>query len=377
MNVVPFASGAAPTSLPRTAAVRPFVEADIPQVAAVHRAAFRRPDDPGLPVYRDYFLRTFLDNPAGCGPISSLVYQDHDGRIVGFVGLVPRRVVFNRRQYQAVISSQFVVDPTSHVGLVALRLAKAYLEGPQDLSIADEANDLSRKIWEGLGGTTALLLSMYWTRPLRPARLVVSSLRARRLLAPFAIAASPFAMAADGVAARLPGSPLRQRAPSTAAESLDGRTAVAEGPAFCGDHAVAVEYDTRTFQWLIDRTRTSTNRRVLNAVVKNGSTTLGWYIARFEEDGACELAHLSASPSTIHEVLDHLFYQAWQQGASSVTGRLEPRFMQALSDKYCVFHRRGPWLLIKTHIPELRHAFESGASCFSRLDGEWSLRLHS
>lgn len=377
MTVVPFSSSAAPTGLPRAASVRPFVEADIAQVAAVHRAAFRRADDPGLPVYRDYFLRTFLDNPAGGGPVSSLVYQEPGGRIVGFVGLVPRRVVFNRCQYQAVISSQFVVHPASHVGLVALRLAKAYLEGPQDLSIADEANDLSRKIWQGLGGTTALLLSIYWTRPLRPARLVVSRLRGRRALAPFAIAAAPLAAAADSVAVRLPSSPLRQRQPDTAAELLDGRTAVAEAPAFCGDHAVAVVYDTRTFQWLIDRARAGTDRPVLNAVVKNGSAILGWYIARLEADGACQLAHLAASPSTIHEVLDHLFYQAWRQGASSVTGRLEPRFMQALSDKHCVFHRRGPWLLIKTRLPELRHAFESGASCFSRLDGEWSLRLHS
>jgi hypothetical protein len=377
MTVVPFASGAAPAGLPRAAAVRPFVEADIPQVAAVHRAAFRRPDDPGLPVYRDYFLRTFLDNPAGDGPISSLVYQEGDGRIVGFVGLVPRRIVFNRRQYQAVISSQFIVDPASHGGLVALRLAKAYLDGPQDLSIADEANDLSRRIWEGLGGTTALLLSMYWTRPLRPARLAVSYLRARRALAPFAVAAAPLAAAADGVAVRLPGSQFMQRPPSTTAEPLDGRTAVAQAPAFCGDHAAAVEYDDRAFQWLIDRARANAGGGVLNAVVKNGSTTLGWYIARLEADGACELANLAATPSTIHEVLDLLFYHAWRQGAVSVTGRLDPRFMQALSDKYCVFHRRGPWLLIKTHNPELRHAFESGASCFSRLDGEWSLRLRS
>ncbi len=377
MTVVPFSSSTAPIGVPRTTAVRPFVEADIPQVAAVHRAAFRRPDDPGLPVYRDYFLRTFLDNPAGCGPISSLVYQEHDGRIVGFVGLVPRRVVFNRCQYQAVISSQFIVDPASHVGLVALRLAKAYLEGPQDLSIADEANDLSRKIWEGLGGTTALLLSMYWTRPLRPARLVVARLQGRLALAPFAVAALPLAAAVDSVAARLPSSPFRQRRPPTSAASLDGRTAVAEAPAFCGDQAAAVEYDYRTYQWLIDRAHTSTARGVLHSVVKNGSATLGWYIGRLEADGNCEVAHLSATPSTIHEVLDHLFYDAWQQGASSVTGRLEPRFMQALSDKYCVFHRRGPWLLIKTRIPELRHAFESGASCLSRLDGEWSLRLHS
>ena len=49
--------------------------------------------------------------------------------------------------------------------------------------------------------------------------------------------------------------------------------------------------------------------------------------------------------------------------------------MQALSDKYCLFHRRGPWVLIKANQPELLHSLESGATCLSRFDGEWSLRL--
>ncbi len=63
----------------------------------------------------------------------------------------------------------------NHAGIVAVRLARAFLEGPQDLSISDEASDVARKIWEGLGGTTALLRSLHWTRPLRPATLAVAT----------------------------------------------------------------------------------------------------------------------------------------------------------------------------------------------------------
>ena len=169
MTSAQFASNVRPMRVRGTARVRPFVEADIAQVAEVHRAAFRRGNDTGAAEYTEYFTRVFLDT-ADRG-ISSLVFQDHDGRIVGFVGIVPRRIAIAGRHYHAAISSQFIVDPSTHVALVALRLAKAYLDGPQDLSIADEANDVSRKIWEGLGGTTALLLSMYWTRALRPAQL--------------------------------------------------------------------------------------------------------------------------------------------------------------------------------------------------------------
>src|SRR5918996_2295114 len=157
--------------------VRPFVEGDIPQVARMHRVVFKLGDSVPLESYRDYFKQVFVDNPAGEGALPSLVYEDDDGRILGFVGLVPRRIGMNGYRFQAVVSSQFIVDPAGPVGLVALRLLKTYLEGPQDLSIADEANDVSRRIWEGLGGTTALLLSIYWTRALRPARFGLSFLR--------------------------------------------------------------------------------------------------------------------------------------------------------------------------------------------------------
>ena len=371
MTPAPFASNIRPMRARGTARVRPFVEADIPQVAAVHRAAVQLGDDSRLPEYAEYLTGVFLSS-AERG-ISSLVYQESDGRIAGFVGIVPRQVVMGGRRYQAAVSSQFVVDPASHVGLVALRLAKAYLEGPQDLSIADEANDVSRKIWEGLGGTTALLLSMYWTRALRPARFGLSFAGQRRGLAQLAVAGRPLAAAADALAVRMPGSQLRQAPPLTTAAPLFAQTVVAHASEFCGD-ALRVEYDEQTCQRLLDR---ATGRgRLLNAVVKNGSSVCGWYIAHLEASGVAEVSQLAASAASIHDVLTQLFHHAWRDGAVSVTGRLDPRFLQPLSDQYCIFHRRGPWVLIKANKPELQRALDSGATCLSRFDGEWSLRFH-
>jgi hypothetical protein len=377
MTTAPYASNVRPIRARGTARVRPFVDADIPQVAQLHRAAFRLGDDPRQAEYSDYFTRVFLDSAAADRGISSLVYQEPDGRIAGFVGIVPRRVTIGGRRHQAAVSSQFIVDPASHVGLVALRLAKAYLEGPQDLSIADEANDVSRRIWEGLGGTTALLLSMYWTRALRPARLGLSVLGRRRALAPLAFAGGPIAALADGLTVRFPGSQLRQTPPSTGAEPLFAQTVVAHAAEVCGDAVLRVEYDEQTFQRILDRTaRRAADGRLLNAVVKNGASILGWYVAHVDAAGVAEVAQIAATGATVHDVLDHLFYHAWREGAVSVTGRLDPRFVQPLSDKYCFFHRRGPWVLIKANKPELLHALESGATSLSRFDGEWSLRFH-
>jgi hypothetical protein len=257
-----------------------------------------------------------------------------------------------------------------------VRLAKAFLDGPQDLSIADEANDASKRMWEGLGGTTALLHSMYWTRLLRPARFGASFLRGHGRLAPFAAAAAAAAPIADALAARIPHAVLRCPSPRASADDLTADLAMTHLTEFTSARSLRPEYEKGTFAWLLDR---AANRepggRLLKALTRSGSEVLGWYVCHLGRDGVADVAQIAAKPSTIHDVLDHLFRAAWDQGAMAVTGRLDPRFIQALSDKYCVFHRRGPWVLVNARTPELLRPFHDGTAAFSRIDGEWSLRF--
>jgi hypothetical protein len=39
----------------------------------------------------------------------------------------------------------------------------------------------------------------------------------------------------------------------------------------------------------------------------------------------------------------------------------------------CVFHCRGPWVLVHAKQPELVRCFQGEKAFFSRLDGEWAL----
>lgn len=357
--------------------IRSFVEKDIPQVARLHRTVFGpggRNGRAGPDAYQAYFTRVFLDNPSRDPMLPSLVYQEDDGSIVGFVGVVPRRMSMNGQPLQAAISSQFVVYPASRTSLVAVRLLKAFLEGPQDLSIADEANDVARGIWEGFGGTTSLLHSIHWTRPLQPARLILSFLRGRGSLAPLAVVAGPLARIVDSLATRIPGSHLRQSTPRVSADDLREETFLACLPEFAGVGSLRVEYDDRTFPWLLERAaQRKVGGRLQKAVIRNEQKILGWYLYHLDQGGIADVLQIGANSSSIHEILDHLFYQAWRQGAIAVTGRLEPRFLQALSDKYCLFHRRGPWMLVNAKKPELLQSFQNGDVFFSRFDGEWCL----
>lgn len=358
------------------ATIRPFEESDIPGAAALHRDVFKTAAQQTLApdAYRAYFTQVFLDNPSADPALPSLVYEDESRRIAGFLGVVPRQMTMGGRLIVAAVSSQFVVAPSNSAGLVALRLASAFLNGPQDLSISDEANDTSRRIWEGLGGTTALWHSLYWTRPLRPVSFALSIVRKRRGLATLARVAAPFAPLGDALAARGPyGVPVVPTDVS-ADEALTGR-AMLSGLARCArSPSLRVDYDERTLAWLL----TLANRRkrtgaLRGTVVRRRDRIVGWYLYHLDEERTATVLQIAAEPGRSGHVLDQLFSQAFTDGAIAVSGRVDARDVQALTDRYCVLHRRGPWVLVSARHPEVLRPFETGEASFTRFDGEWCL----
>lgn len=160
--------------------IRPFTADDIPQVADLHRRVFDIPDEPDderwtpssrlLESYQTYFDEVFLNGPWKQDGIHSLVYEDDRGKIVAFLGVVPRRMLLNDEPVWMAVCTQFIVDPKNR-GLAGLQLKSAHLEGPQDLSVTDEANEATRRIWAARGGETCLPFSIHWVRPIQPARL--------------------------------------------------------------------------------------------------------------------------------------------------------------------------------------------------------------
>src|SRR5437773_9845883 len=232
--------------------VRPFEEKDIPQVADLHRRVFRTDEGPSRPAaksYPAYFQTVYLTSPWSDPQIPSLVYGNSTGVILGFLGVVARPMSLRGRPLTADVSSQFIVEPGDGSGMIAVHLAKTFLSGPQDLSLADEAGMASRKLSESLGGTTVLLYSLYWGRLLRPCWFGLSRYTTHRLLVPLAWAASPFCRAADALAVRLPTSPFRQPAPSVVGEVLTGETLFTCLSECMGDWALRPEYDDRSLTW--------------------------------------------------------------------------------------------------------------------------------
>src|ERR1700688_2596654 len=102
--------------------VRSFIEEDIPQVADLHSRVFHTGDSSSFQLrqsYRSYFTQIYLHNPWRDPALSSLVYQETNGQIVGFLGVLPRPMSMNGLPIRAVVSSQFIVDPARRSTLAA------------------------------------------------------------------------------------------------------------------------------------------------------------------------------------------------------------------------------------------------------------------
>ena len=148
--------------------IRVFTEDDIEQVADLSWRVLHHHHGPSPKSLHSYFEELYFRNPWRQDDLPSLAYEDLNGNLVGFLGVVPRRMTLRDRAVRVACGSTLVVEPASRSTLAGLYLMQVFLSGNQDLSLGDSANDISRRIWTGLGGSTAFLYSLHWSRPLRP-----------------------------------------------------------------------------------------------------------------------------------------------------------------------------------------------------------------
>lgn len=360
-------------------AVRPFAEPDVPEVADLHRRVFRGgapPADPAgrLDAYRKYFSAVFLNATLGHGAPGSLVYESR-GRILGFLGVMPRRMRFKGQPVLMAVCSQFVVEPGGR-GQVGLRLLKHCFSGPQDLTVSDEAGDGTRTIWEWCGGETVLPLSMLWIRPLRPAQLALLLLAERASLPRLAGAAGALARPVDALLrTQLPA--LRLSSPVGSRFECDGSTFPATLTGIACQRSLGPDYDAGSAAWAIDRASTRPDHsRVRTFVVRDRDASIsGWFVYCISGKRIGEVLQVAARPHAAGQVLDHLLDDAMQQGAVAVSGRLEPALMDPLSERQTLFYRGNHWTLMHSARAELRSAVHRGDALLTRLEGEWCLRF--
>jgi hypothetical protein len=350
--------------------IRPFVMADLPQIVDLYLKVFPQ----GHHYTRDrllaHFKRVLLQNPWYNPASPSLVYEQDNGNVCGFLGVVARPMLLGGELIRVATSNHFMVDPSTRSTIAGLELLSSLFAGRHDLTIA-ESGDHSRRIWEALGGRTSFARSLFWTRVLRPARFALYHLRQRRLPLVLARMTVPICGAFDILATRLRHSPLHQ-VPQESGEEVSAKGLVACFSLFQKQGSLSPHYDECSLKWLLSllakKEMLGTLRSVL--VRRGQNQVIGWYIYYLNPGGVSTVLHLDVAPGRFDQVFKHLCYHSWRQGSIALTGRLEPRFTKEVCDHHCLLHWRS-WMLVHSRNPKILAAFESKDAILTALEGEW------
>jgi hypothetical protein len=293
----------------------------------------------------------------------------HGETIAGFAGVLPRRMQYDERPVRVAVGCQFMVDPQRRHSLAALELLKRFFGGPQEISIADGANEASRALWVAAGGCSSPLHNLHWVRLLRPAQGALQL--APRRLRGFSALAAPFAALADACLPRrrTPGTPWRE-------EELDAAGLAAALHEHRGVFALRPQYDEASADWLLRQARAKQRHGLLQgcALRERGGRVAGWFLY-YLSSGMSQVVQLGARHDRVPAVLDSLFEHARTRGAVAIQGRLEPHMASGLQGKSCLLQTRGTRTLLHAHRAPVLLPFYRGDAFFSRLDGEWWTRF--
>jgi hypothetical protein len=356
--------------------VRPLVQSDILQVAQLFLKVY--PNGAGHHFTLGEVTRNlsdvFLNHPWRHECLTSLVCEASERKVIGFLGVTPRRMRFKGRPILVAVGAHLMVDPDARTSLAGLHLQREFLAGPQDLSFNDCTTDEGLAVWTSLGGAMATTSSVSWLRALRPAALAASIFLSKyRLLAPLRQVAKACSPLMDASLARHWPHRFRLGASRMVATALDTDTVLNGIFRLLASEPVCPEYDATTMKWLLARAhRISAPGTLQKAAFQNGAKEiLGWYLYYLKPGGVSEVLQIIAKKNTIGDVFDHLCYDAWSRGAVALSGRVESALVETLGLNKCVLTCGNPWVVAHARDRALLHAVCQGGASLTRLDGEW------
>ena len=298
---------------------------------------------------------------------------EEGGRIVGFMGIVPRRMLLHGKPVRVAVGCQFMVDPDERHSLTALQLLRKFMSGPQDIALADGAREEAGRLWKAAGGRISALYGLHWVRVLRPARSLLQLIASRGRLGRLAFLGAPMASLVDVCATRY--GPLRPK-PQLDEEELDARALLAGIEDVSKGLALRPSYDLGTLEWLLEQVKTKKRHGAFHGrlVREPDGRVAGWFMY-YLNGRMSQVVQIGARTQRFEAVLEQLFHHAWSRGAVALEGRMEPRLARVLSERHCFFHDRASVTLIHARDPAMLHPLVEGDAFFSRLEGEWWMRF--
>jgi len=356
-----------------TAQVRACTPDDMPAVADLFHRTFRHARHAAPASLTSYLRELYFEHPWRDPALSAKVFVA-DGAVRGFIGILPMRLAFRGRTLRAAVAGSLMVENPQENPLAGARLFRAYLSGPQDVSLSDSANVVSRGMWERLGGKTAPTESMEWVRPFRP---FATGLALAADFVPLLRFARPLASLGDGIAGIVNRDLLHVRSTDAAHDSdASDEDMIRLIPELASAYEVRPAWDPGILRWMLAHAADKNRRGPMVRRIVRGKDgrELGCYIYYGRRGGGAWVLQLLARPDAIGSVLDHLLASAFARGCVGVRGRSQARLLDALQQRQCLFFQRSA-TVVHSHDAELVAAIRGGEALVTGLSGDAWTRL--
>jgi hypothetical protein len=301
--------------------------------------------------------------------MAPLLAEDATGKPQAFLAVVPRPMRIGGRAVRAAVAGPLVVHPECRE-FPGTRLLRELLKGPQDLSLMDVGGCATRAVWERLGGSAAVLYNLSWTRPLRPAAWTLGRIPARLRTAASALA--PVARLIDALLPRVPGSPFGLP-PSATMREVDASelAAVMERVAGRSLHGC---HDGASLSWLLECAAERAGGPLGTFVVGAREAPSGYVVMSTPRNGTAHVVQMAAASGVAADgVVRAIVTRAAAAGCVPVTGRVDSRFLNDLTDRGAMLHASGFQTLVHARDVALARHVERGEAVLGRLDGAWWL----
>jgi hypothetical protein len=356
--------------------IRTCTADDIPAVARMFQKAFRDPSRSPPASLESYLRELFLEHPWHDPDAASRVFVGDDGRVRGFIGVLPVRMSFHGRPLRAALASSLVVDNPAEHPHAGARLLRSYLAGPQQLCVSETSNPIAQGMWERSGGRSIAEYSMEWLRPLKPAGLAVA-LAEERL--PAAKILRPLASLADRAMARLAPSlcwPAPKLQGVYRGADADDAALIDHIPTLSEHYALRPDWDRASLAWVL-RHAASKNRhgRLFRRMVydRNGAPA-GCYLYYGRPRRIAWVLQILALPEAVNAVVADLIRHAEGEGCVAVRGRTQPHLLETLLRNRCAFFQHSSTTVYSSDA-DLIGAIRSGDAFIIGLAGEGWTRL--
>ncbi len=347
--------------------IRPLVREDLPSISNLYGRVNPGDDQAKRDARHAYFAKIFFEHPWRDDGLPSWVAEDEAG-IYGMIGVMPRRMAFRGKPVQVAVGHHLLVDAGKRNSLAGVQLLQALLRGPQELALV-EGNDITKRLWEGIGGTYCPSWSISFRWPLAPIGYLTHLLpfvRRSRLL-------DAAVRAADDLVTRIPRGPFARKTVATRAEPMD-----ADGLAAClaedtARFALHPREDAAAIAWLLEivRAKSVSGELRLRAVFTPDGTRAGWYVYMANSGGPARLLQIGAKVGRCKDVLDHFGHEAASDGSTTIAGRLSPEWMPEVLARPMRIAADGGWMMVHARDHEIVAAIQRGDAFISRLESEW------